>query len=130
MNVNQVNSNYPELQLHFVDFVGGAAAVTRNKYGGPDGITVTYVGTGLVDIKWPLGSGAVAADNPGQFCGFAFGFHATVPANVKGYTCEAGDYNAATRTLRVEIMSAAQALVDLAAAQNLSLVIFMKRGAV
>lgn len=106
MDAFPTHYSQPELTGHFVKFVGGAAAAT--KLYGP-GVTVTYSGTGLIDLVW--------AENPGTFLGMTWGLHATAPAAVKGMTITCGDFNATTRTLRLNIFSSAFALADLAAAQ-------------
>lgn len=99
-----------EVQQH-VRFVGGTTAVTK-LFG--RGITVNYISAGVVDLVW--------ADPQGTYLGIAgFAFDATAPAGVKGYTVQAGDYNATTRTLRINITSAADALVDLTASQRLTI---------
>jgi hypothetical protein len=109
----------PDTVDHFVKFVGGSTAVT--KVYGP-GVTVTYIGTGLVDIVW--------AENPGTFLGFTHGFQATTAADVKGHTVVAGVYDATTRTVRLNITNASEALHDLAALEWLNLIFKFKRTAV
>lgn len=94
-----------------VRFVGGTTAVTK-LYG--RGVTVTYIGTGLVDLVW--------AEPQGTYLGVdGWGFDATTASGVKGYTVVPGDYNSTTRTLRLSITNAGETLTDLAAAQNLSI---------
>lgn len=94
-----------------VRFVGGTTAVTK-LYG--RGVTVTYIGTGLVDLVW--------AEPQGTYLGVdGWGFDATTASGVKGYTVVPGDYNSTTRTLRLNITNAGETLTDLAAAQNLSI---------
>jgi hypothetical protein len=103
----------PSARLEFVKFVGGSAAVTK-VHG--SGVTVTYISTGIVDITWS--SNAV----PGTFLGLlgAPAFQATTAADVKGHTCVPGVYNTTTRTLRLNITNASDALHDLAALEWLS----------
>lgn len=106
-------ANLPGVRDYVVRFVGGTAAVT--KVIGND-VTVTYVSTGLVDVKWSTNQ-----IKPGTFIGLrSFGFNATTAADIKGYSCNAGAYNATTRTLRLSIYSGADNLVDLAALQWLT----------
>lgn len=100
-----------------VRFVGGTAAVTE-LYG--RGVTVTYVGTGLVDLVW--------TEYPGVYIGVdGYCFDATTSSALKGYTLVPGAYNATTRTLRLSITNASDALADLAALQNLTVGIAFKR---
>lgn len=113
-------SSEPEGREHFVRFVGGTAAVTKVR---GRGITVTYIGTGLVDLTW--------TENPGVFAGLkgAPAFQATTAADVKGHTCTPGVYNATTKTLRLNITNASESLHDLAALEWLSLtVLFVADG--
>lgn len=100
-----------------VRFVGGTTAVTK-LYG--RGVTVTYIGTGLVDLVW--------AEPQGTYLGVdGWGFDATTASGVKGYTVVPGDYNSTTRTLRLNITNAGETLTDLAAAQNLSIgIVFLR----
>jgi hypothetical protein len=108
---SQIQSTEPTEVQQVVRFVGGAAAVT--KLAGR-GITINYIGTGIVDLVW--------ADAQGVYLGLVgFAFDATTPTQVAGYTVVAGDYNTATRTLRLNINTNANALVDLTATQRLSI---------
>lgn len=100
-----------------VRFVGGTAAITK-LYG--RGVTPTYVSTGLVDLVW--------AENPGLFVGVdGYCFDATTSSALKGYTVVPGAYNSTTRTLRLSITNASDALADLAALQNLTIGVAFKR---
>ncbi len=112
-----LRATFPEEQDHFIKFVGGSAAVTR-VFG--QGVTVTYIGTGLVDIVW--------AKNPGVFLGLAGApaFQATTAADVKGHTCVPGVFNTTTFTLRLNITNASESLHDLAALEWLSLTVKFK----
>lgn len=105
------------LRKHMVRFVGGTAAVTKVL---GRGITVTYISTGIVDLVWSANDG-----NPGRFMGLvgAPSFQATTASGVKGYTCVPGAWNATTRTLRLNITNASEALADLAALQWLNLTV-------
>lgn len=110
-------STEPDEVVSRVRFVGGSAAVTK-LYG--RGVTVTYIGTGLVDLAW--------AEFPGVFVGVdGYCFDATTASGLKGYTVVPGAYNTTTRTLRLSITNASEALTDLAAAQNLTIGIAFKR---
>lgn len=104
-------STEPDEVISRVRFVGGSAAVTKLR---GTGVTVTYIGTGLVDLTW--------AEFPGEYIGVdGWGFDATTAADLKGFTVVPGAYNTTTRTLRLSITNASEALTDLAAAQNLSI---------
>jgi hypothetical protein len=96
------------LRDHVIRFVGGTTAVTAVA-GTAKGVTVTYISTGIVDLTWAV--------NPGLFLGATFGFQATTQSAVKGYTAVAGAFNTTTFTLRLNITSASDALIDLAAVQ-------------
>lgn len=110
-------STEPDEVVQRVRFVGGTAAVTK-LYG--RGVTVTYIGTGLVDLVW--------AEFPGTYIGIdGYCFDATTAADLKGFTVVPGLYNTTTRTLRLSITNASEALTDLAAAQNLSIGVVFAR---
>lgn len=113
-----VKSPTGEVFLCHVRFVGGTTAVTE-VYG--DGVTVTYVSTGLVDLTF--------AESQGTYIGLAGApaFEATTSADVKGHTCVPGVYDATTRTVRLSITNASEALHDLAALEWLSLALLFKR---
>lgn len=119
-NASPVRSPTNELMLHHVRFVGGTTAVTKFADTG-QGITPTYISTGIVDLIW--------AENPGNFQGLAGmpDFQATTASAVKGFTCVPGVYNATTFTLRLNITNASETLVDLAALQWLSVCALFKR---
>src|SRR5688572_4303810 len=94
----------PEAVDHFVKFVGGTNAVTK-VFG--QGVTVTYISTGIVDLVW--------ASNPGTFLGFLATFQATTASGVKGFTVVPGVFNTTTYTLRLNITNASETLANLAA---------------
>lgn len=125
VNENRKLCTTVEAVDHHVQFVGGATAVTKVIDTGI-GVTVTYVGTGLVNLVW--------ADNPGVLIGFQTNLAATVPAGVKGYTCVPGVPSLAASgamTLQLSITgdggAGAPALVDLAALQWLYCTATFKR---
>lgn len=108
---SQIQSTEPSEVQQVVRFAGGTTLVTK-LFG--RGVTVNYIGTGIVDLVW--------ADSQGAFLGIVgFAFDATTPTQVAGYTVVAGDYNATTRTLRLNINTNANALVDLTATQRLTI---------
>lgn len=114
------SASEPELRIYVVKFVGGSAAVTK-QFG--NGVTVTYVSTGLVDL--------VFATPPGPYVGvLGRGFDATTQSAVKGYTVVAGAPSTSATTgsvtVRVAITGASEALVDLAALQTLTLQVAFK----
>lgn len=100
-----------DLMDHVISFVGGTAAVTKVA-GTAQGVTVTYVSAGLVNLVWK--------DNPGLFLGALPGLQATVPAGLKQYAVVFGVFNTTTFTLPVNIYNAAGTLTDLAALQWLT----------
>lgn len=114
-------SSEPALYRSIVKFVGGSAAVTK-VYG--VGLVTTYIGTGLVDVTW--------SEAQGECIGLlgAPAFTATTSADVKGHTVVAGVYNATTRTIRLNITNASDALHDLAALEWLTLEFGFKRQSV
>ena len=101
--------NVPESVEDSVRLLGAAAAISIESPKN-SGIKATYIGTGIVDLTW--------LDDPGVFIGLVATFSATAPAAVKGYTLTYGDFNYATRTLRLNINNSLFALADLAAAQR------------
>lgn len=110
----------PEEHDQLVRFAGAGAADPTILLG--RGVTVRWISTGLYEVTWP--------ESQGAFAGYAPGFQATTAADLKGYSCVAGDYNATTRKLRVSVTSAGDALVDLTATQKLNLrVAFKQTGA-
>lgn len=111
-------SNSETVDYH-VSFVGAGAAPVVVQADTGQGMTVTRNGVGLVTIAF--------VDDPGIYEGFQASFSAAAPAGVRGYTCEASRYAPATRSLQLNIVSAAQALVDLAAAQYLDVTVTFKR---
>jgi hypothetical protein len=108
----------PEARDHVVKFVGGAAAVTK-VFG--NGMTVTYVSTGVVKISW-----SNAAVNPGKFIGVkGYCFQATTPGNVKGYVLVHEAYVPSTRSILLNMYEAG-VLTDLAALEWLTVTLAFK----
>lgn len=106
--------NVVERRDYLCKFVGGTAAVTKVA-GTCQGVTVTYIGAGLVDLTWN--------DNPGFYLGVVGQcFEATTPAGVKSYVLVPGAFNYTTRTLRLSMYEGG-ALTDLAALEWLTLVV-------
>lgn len=109
-----LRSNEPDMRLDVLKFVGGTAAITQTR---GKAIVATYISTGVVELTFP--------DGPQNYVGLAgFGFEATVPAQVAGYTCNTNVYNTATKKLRVYIYAnsaGVPTLTDLAALQWLTL---------
>jgi hypothetical protein len=122
INENRKLSNLAEGIDHHVRFVGGAAAVEKVADTG-QGITVAYIGTGVVELTW--------LDNPGMFVDAHPSFHAATPANVKGFRAVFGEFNASTLKLRVYLYEDAgdgtSALADLAASEWCGVVATFKR---
>lgn len=104
----------PTLRQHFVRFVGGVAAVTKTH---GRGITVAYVGTGIVSITW--------SENPGVFAGLTGdpAFQATTIADVKSFIGRIGVY--ASKTVQLRLYEAGT-LADLAALEWCSLTLNFK----
>lgn len=120
LETKPVRSGTPELVINHVRFVGGTTAVTKVD-GTGQGITVTYISTGIVDLTF--------SEDQGTFQGLsgAPSLQATTASAVKGFTCVPGVYNATTRTLRLNITNASETLTDLAALQWCSVTMLMKR---
>lgn len=100
----------PNVRLHFLKFVGGAAAVTKVK---GKGMTIAYSATGIINIAW--------SENPGVFLGL-FGepaFQSTVIAGTKDFSGKIGVY--ADKALQLRLYESG-ALADLAANEWCSLV--------
>lgn len=100
----------PNVRLHFLKFVGGAAAVTKVK---GKGMTVTYNNTGIVDIAW--------SENPGVFLGLIGepGFQSTTIAGTKDFSGKIGAY--ANKALQLRLYESGS-LADLAALEWCTLV--------
>ena len=122
INENRKLSNLAEGIDHHVRFVGGTNAVEKVADTG-QGITVAYIGTGVVELTW--------LDNPGMFVDAHASFHATTPANVKAFAAVFGAYDAATYKLRVYLYEGAgdgtSALANLAALEWCGVVATFKR---
>src|ERR1041384_457909 len=108
----------PELVSTLIKFTGAGAAPVVKNFG--RGVVCTRTGVGVVNLIWD--------ENPGQYVGIlGHCFEATVQSGVKGYTVVPGVYNATTRTLTINYTNAGETLTDLAAAQQLTLVVGFKR---
>lgn len=107
----------PDAVSHLVRFVGGSAAVTKVSSTGA-GVTVTYVGSGVVDLTW--------SDNQGTFLGLVGTFQATTPADVKSYVLVPGAYDSSTNTIRLSMYESGT-LTDLAALEWLTVLAWFKR---
>lgn len=107
----------PDFVFHPVRIRGGTAAITK-LHG--LGVTVTYVGTGIIDVTW--------SEAQGQWFGMTFGFDtaAGAQAALKGWTAVAGAPSTpatagAPVTVRVNLTNAADTLADLSATQQVAL---------
>lgn len=83
--------------MHLVRFVGGSAAVTKQS-GGGEGVTVTYVGSGVVNL--------VFANAPGTFIGAIASVQAATPGNIDTYTVTFDTYDSSTLTLPLTLSEA------------------------
>jgi hypothetical protein len=114
----RVKYSEPEINATYVKFTGAGAAPVVEVFG--RGVTCTRTGVGIVNLVWD--------ENMGTYMGImGYCYEATTASAVKGYTLVPGAYNATTRTLTLNMTSAAEALVDLAAAQQLSVTVGFKR---
>jgi hypothetical protein len=78
------------------------------------GCTVTRTGEGAYLITW--------GESPGTYKGLkGFGFEATTPADVKGYTVVTGLFNATAKTLAFVVYDSTFAAADLVALQSVTL---------
>lgn len=78
------------------------------------GCTVTRTGEGAYLITW--------GEYPGTYKGLkGYGFEATTPADLKGYTVVTGLYNATARTLAFVVYDSTFTAADLVALQSLTL---------
>lgn len=114
-DADPVRASIPGLQLHVVRFVGGASAVTKVI---GEGITVTYVGSGVVNIVW--------ASAPGTFVAGFGTVQAETPNNVDTYTVTLDTYDSSTKTLPITL-SEAGTPTDLAASEWCNLVLMFYR---
>jgi hypothetical protein len=117
LDADPVKSPTPGLQTHVVRFVGGAAAVTKET-GGGEGITVTYVGSGVVNLVW--------AKSPGTFVGAIGSVQAATPNNVDTYTVTFDTFDTSTNTLPLTL-SEGGTPTDLAAGEYCTCVLFFYR---
>jgi hypothetical protein len=112
------SSTEPSVVKTIVKFTGTGASQPTKVLG--RGITLNRTGVGIIDIVW--------VEFPGAYVGITgHCFEATTASAVKGYTVVPGAFNTTTRTLTINMTSAADALVDLAALQQLTLEIAFKR---
>jgi hypothetical protein len=119
-NSNPVRSTTGELEIVFVKFVGGTNAVTKVE---GEGVTVTYVSAGIVDLVFGAAPGPAA----GEFLGVVgHCFVATTTADVDTFTLQHGVYNTTTRTLRLNL-SEAGTLANLAALEWLNVLVAFKK---
>jgi hypothetical protein len=77
------------------------------------GVTVTRTGEGAYLITW--------AENPGVFVGWAPGFGAATPADLKGYTVVRDTYDSATLSLAFVVYDSTFTAADIIANQYLDL---------
>ena len=102
---------------------GGTNAVTKVE---GEGVTVTYISTGIVDLTF----GAAPGPSGGEFLGvIGFCFNATTTADVDTFALQHGVYNTSTRTLRLNL-SEAGTLANLAALEWLDVTIAFKKATV
>lgn len=112
------SSTEPSVVKTLVKFTGTGAGQPTKVLG--RGVNLNRTGVGIIDITWVEFAGAYLGIT--GHC-----FEATVQSGVKGYTVVPGVFNSVTRTLTINMTSAADALVDLAALQQLTLEIGFKR---
>lgn len=117
LDADPVKSPSPGLQMHVVRFVGGASAVTEQT-GGGEGITVTYVGSGVVNLVW--------TKSPGTFIGALGSVQAATPADIDTYTVTFDTFDTSTNTLPLTL-SEAGTPTDLAANEYCTCVLFFYR---
>lgn len=107
----------PDLVDQFVSMLGTGASVPTKLFGR---CTITRSGAGVLTLTWP--------SFQGRYLGLkGFGFEATAPAALKGYSLVVGDWNATTRAIVLNVTDSTNTLADLAAAQRLSLTLAFKR---
>lgn len=116
-DADPVRATMPGVQMHVVRFVGGASAVTKETGTGP-GVTVTYVGSGVVNLVW--------AKSPGTFIAGFGTVQAATPNNVDTYTVTLDTYDTTTLTLPITL-SEAGTPTDLAASEWCNLVLLFYR---
>lgn len=91
----------------------GAGVGQPVKTDGP-GITVNRTGVGVIDLTWD--------ELPGKYVGLTgFGFEATTPADLKGFTVVSTRFDSATLKVTINVTSNLDALTDLVAGQFLTL---------
>jgi hypothetical protein len=119
-DADPVRSTTAGLQMHVIRFVGGAAAVTKQT-GTGEGVTVTYVGSGVVNLVW--------THSPGTFVGALFSVQAATPADIDTYTVTADTWDSSAKTLPITL-SEAGTPTDLAADEYCTCVVMFFRGGI
>lgn len=117
IDADPVRATIPGLQLHVIRFEGGAGAVTKVDGTGL-GVTVTYVGSGVVNFVW--------ATSPGTFVGMVGTVQAATPGNVDTYTVTADTFDTTTNTLPITL-SEGGTPTDLAASEWATCVVMFYR---
>lgn len=118
LDADPVRCVTPGVQMHVVRFVGGASAVTKVSGTGL-GVTVTYVGSGVVNLVW--------AESPGTFLGAIFSVQAATPNNIDTYTVTADEFDTSTFTLPITL-SEGGTPTDLAASEWCTCLLLFTRG--
>ena len=101
----------PQMWEHDVRVLGATSAASIVAPTGR-GMTVTYVGSGVLTFTWK--------ENPGTYLGQTYSLSATTMSALAGFTAIFGAYNATAFTIQVTINNSSFAGTDLAALQWLT----------
>lgn len=102
----------PKAVTHFVRMLGTGAAQPTKVEGAS--VNLNRTGVGVIEVLWP--------DFPGSYMGCrGHCFEATAQAALKGYSVVIGAFDTTLLKVTINITDSTNTLVDLAAAQNLSL---------
>ncbi len=111
----------PETRLDLLFFVGGTTSAAAKVYG--KGMSMAWTSTGIYTVTW--------SEYPGLWMGATWGLAATTASTVKGFTVvmttPAVVGSGPTWSATINVTSAAEALVDLTAAQWCTLHMGFKR---
>lgn len=120
LNAYPTRDSEPEVFQHTIRLQGaGAAAMTKAAEDEcAAGITVTRTGAGIVKLTF--------RDMPGQFVGFAAGFQATTPGDVKGHVCVADTFDETNKLIEFHVFDSGT-LHDMSANEWLCLTLKFKR---
>lgn len=120
LNASPERSTTPDAVTYRIRLTGANGASPANDYA--PGCAVTRTGEGAYTITWP--------EAQGTFVGWRYGFGATTPADLKGYTAVRGTYSTTAFTLAFVVYDSTFAAADIIVAQNMDIEVTFKTTAV